>query len=52
MKSPMNNARKRRVLGEVALGSVPSNTAIHNGPLFNVFTGEFIGRQSIWIKDG
>ena len=48
----MNNAKKRKILSEVALGNVPPDTAIHNGTLFNVFTGEFIKRQSIWIKDG
>ncbi len=43
---------KRKILSEVALGNVPPDTAIHNGTLFNVFTGEFIKRQSIWIKEG
>ncbi|MGD0917640.1 MAG: adenine deaminase C-terminal domain-containing protein [Thermodesulfobacteriota bacterium] len=43
---------KRRILSEVALGNVPPDTIITNGVLFNVFTREFIERQSIWIKDG
>lgn len=48
----MNEVEKRRILGEVALGNMPPDTLISNGTLFNVFTGEFIKRQSIWIKDG
>ena len=36
----------------MALGNVPPDTIITNGVLFNVFTREFIERQSIWIKDG
>ncbi len=43
---------KRKILSEVALGNVPPDTAILNGVLFNAFTGEFISKQSIWIKDG
>ena len=31
---------------------MPPDTLISNGTLFNVFTGEFIKSQSIWIKDG
>ena len=52
MKPSVSNVEKRRILGEVALGNIPSDTLILNGTLFNVFTGEFIKRQSIWIKDG
>jgi adenine deaminase len=52
MKPSVSNGDKRRILGEVALGNIPSDTLILNGTLFNVFTGEFIKRQSIWIKDG
>jgi adenine deaminase len=36
----------------VALGNIPPDTIITNGVLFNVFTREFIKKQSIWIKDG
>lgn len=43
---------KRKILSEVALGNIPPDTVIANGILFNVFTGEFIKKQSIWIKDG
>jgi adenine deaminase len=52
MKPSVSSVEKRRILGEVALGNIPSDTLILNGTLFNVFTGEFIKRQSIWIKDG
>ncbi len=52
MKSRMSDVRKRKILSEVALGSLPPDTAIVNGTLFNVFTAEFISGQSIWIKDG
>jgi len=52
MKPSVSNVEKRRILGEVALGNIPPDTLISNGTLFNVFTGEFIKRQSIWIKDG
>ena len=43
---------KRNILSEVALGNIPPDTLITNGVLFNVFTREFIKKQSIWIKDG
>jgi len=52
MKPSVSNGDKRRILGEVALGNMGPDTLISNGTLFNVFTGEFIKRQSIWIKDG
>ena len=52
MKPSVSNVEKRRILGEVALGNMPPDTLISNGTLFNVFTGEFIESQSIWIKDG
>jgi adenine deaminase len=48
----MNDNEKRRTLSEVALGSVPPDTIITRGTVFNVFTREFIKKQSIWIKDG
>ena len=48
----MSEMDKRKILSEVALGNVPPDTVIGNGTAFNVFTGEFISRQSIWIKDG
>ena len=52
MKPSVSSVEKRRILGEVALGNMPPDTLISNGTLFNVFTGEFIKRQSIWIKNG
>lgn len=48
----MKDIEKRKVLSEVALGNITADTVITNGTLFNVFTGEFIEKQSIWIKDG
>jgi adenine deaminase len=52
MKPFMNDIEKRRTLSEVALGNVPSDTIITRGTVFNVFTREFMKKQSIWIKDG
>jgi adenine deaminase len=52
MKHCMNNVEKRKILSEVALGSIPPDTLFLNGTLFNAFTREFISRQAIWIKDG
>ena len=43
---------KRKIISDVALGRIPPDTVIKNGRLFNPFTGEFIDRQSIWIKHG
>jgi len=43
---------KRGMLSEVALGNVAPDTLIVNGTVFNVFTGEFIEKQAIWIKKG
>jgi adenine deaminase len=48
----MNKTEKRNILSEVALGNIPSDTVITNGVIFNVFTREFIKKQSIWIKNG
>lgn len=48
----MNEIEKRRVLSEVALGHIPPDSIITNGVLFNVFTQEFIKKQSTWIKNG
>jgi adenine deaminase len=48
----MSEMEKRNILSEVALGNIPPDTLITNGTLFNVFTREFIKKQSIWIKDG
>ena len=48
----MSGIKKRDILSEVALGNIPPDTIITNGILFNVFTREFIKKQSIWIKDG
>jgi len=39
-------------LYRVALKEAPPDLVIHNGLLFNSFTGEFQGGQSLWIKDG
>jgi adenine deaminase len=52
MYLPMNSMEKRKRLSEVALGILPPDKVIRNGTVFNVFTGEFIKGQSIWIKDG
>jgi len=52
MKPSMNDIEDRKNLSEVALGHIPPDSIITNGILFNVFTREFIKRQSIWIKDG
>jgi adenine deaminase len=52
MKPFMNDTEKRKELSEVALGSIAPDTIITNGTIFNVFTREFIKKQSIWIKDG
>jgi len=40
------------MLSEVALGNIPPDTVFINGVIFNSITGEFINKQSIWIKDG
>ncbi|MGA2518261.1 MAG: adenine deaminase C-terminal domain-containing protein [Thermodesulfobacteriota bacterium] len=48
----MNDTEKRKKLSEVALGNIAPDTVITNGTVFNVFTGEFIKQQSIWVKDG
>src|SRR4030043_1931797 len=48
----MKKIEKRKILSEVALGNIPPDTVIVNGTLFNVFTREFMKKQSIWIKDG
>src|SRR4030067_1505495 len=52
MKHCMYDIEKRKILSEVALGNIPPDTIITHGNLFNVFTREFIKKQSIWIKDG
>jgi len=48
----MNDTEKRKRLSEVALGNIAPDTVVTNGTIFNVFTGEFIEQQSIWVKDG
>ena len=48
----MMDLKKRKILSEVALGNIPPDAVITNGTLFNVFTREFIKKQSIWVKDG
>jgi adenine deaminase len=52
MNPSMSEMKKRNILSEVALGNISPDTIITNGILFNVFTREFIKKQSIWIKDG
>ena len=52
MNPSMSEIKKRNILSEVALGNIPPDILITNGILFNVFTREFIKKQSIWIKDG
>jgi len=52
MKFNMDDIEKRSILSEVALGNVPPDAVIRDGTVFNVFTGEFIQGQSIWIKEG
>jgi adenine deaminase len=52
MNTNMNKMEKRNILSEVALENIPPDTVIKNGVIFNVFTREFIKKQSLWIKDG
>ncbi len=54
MKSRCANdeTERTRTLVETALKKVPPDTVILNGRLLNVFTGELIDGQSIWIKGG
>jgi len=52
MNPSMSKMEKRSILSEVALGNIPPDAMITHGVLFNVFTREFIKKQSIWIKDG
>jgi adenine deaminase len=48
----MGGMEKRKILSEVALGNEAPDIVIANGTLLNVFTREFIKKQSIWIKGG
>jgi adenine deaminase len=48
----MSEKEKRNILSKVALGSIAPDRVITGGVLFDVFTREFIKKQSIWIKDG
>jgi adenine deaminase len=52
MNPSMSEMEKRNILSEVALGNIPPDGIIAHGVLFNVFTREFIKKQSVWIKDG
>jgi adenine deaminase len=52
MKPSMNDIENRKNLSEVALGNIAPDTIITNGVVFNVFTREFIKKQSLWVKDG
>ncbi len=48
----MDDLEQRLILSRVALGEIPPDWVITHGTVFNSYTGEFIERQSIWIKDG
>jgi len=48
----MSETEKRNLLSKVALVNIPPDAIIINGIVFNVFTREFVKKQSIWIKDG
>lgn len=52
MKLSMNTLEHRKALSEVAFRKLPADTIVQDGTVFNVFTGEFIQNQSIWIKNG
>jgi len=52
MKLCGDEMEKRKILSDVALGSISPDTVLIHGTLFNVFTREFIKDQSIWIKHG
>jgi len=47
----MDEMERRFILSKVALGEVPPDIVITNANLFNSLTGEFVGRQSVWIKN-
>jgi len=47
----MEEMERRFILSKVALGEVPPDMVIANANLFNSLTGEFVGRQSVWIKN-
>ena len=47
----MDEMERRLILSKVALGKIPPDIVITNANLFNSFTGEFVRRQSVWIKD-
>lgn len=48
----MNDNRKRNILNKAPSGISPMDVVITNGNLFNASTGEFVKRQSIWVKEG
>jgi len=48
----MGEMKKGSILSEVALGHIAPDMVVANGTVFNVFTREFIKKQSIWIKEG
>ena len=48
----MKRFDKLETLSEVALGRLAPDTLVLNGTLFNAFTGEFVERQALWIKEG
>ncbi|MGQ9652862.1 MAG: adenine deaminase C-terminal domain-containing protein [Thermodesulfobacteriota bacterium] len=48
----MGEREIRHRLAQVAAGRLPPDTVVMDGTLFDAFTGEFVPRQSIWIKDG
>ena len=47
----MDEMERRFILSKVALGEVPPDIVIANANLFNSLTGEFVRKQSVWIKD-
>lgn len=52
MNVPSEVLRRANRLSDVALLKAPPDTVIQRGTLFNVFTGEFLPGQSLWIADG
>ncbi len=51
MNRPGTEEKKEAsLLSEVALGKAAADAVITHATVFNAFTGEFIPRQSIWIK--
>jgi len=51
MEQSKSNEQQSKI-SSVCLGTIPPDTVVRNGMVFNAFTGEFIPHQSVWIKDG